>query len=109
MPEVGVYFVKPLFRDSIAASFMFSGVSKSGSPALKPITLTPSETKDLTLLVIDNVAEGFILFTTCDIDMLKTISIILKLSVKDFSLLKQLGVVNLYLFSCCFVIDIFVI
>ncbi len=72
---MGVYFVKPLFRDSIAASFMSSGVSKSGSPALRPIMFTPYDLSCFTLLVIDNVAEGLILFTTCDIDMLKIFSI----------------------------------
>ncbi len=72
---MGVYFVKPLFRDSIAASFMSSGVSKSGSPALRPITFTPSDFSCFTLLVIDSVAEGLLLFTTFDIDLQKVFSI----------------------------------
>ncbi len=38
MPELGVYFVNPLWRASMAAALICSGVSMSGSPAPKPQT-----------------------------------------------------------------------
>ncbi len=71
VPDVGVYFVNPLFIDSIAAVFMWSGVSKSGSPALNPITSIPSDRSCFTLAVMDNVADGLRFFTSCDNGMLK--------------------------------------
>src|SRR6185312_9187712 len=42
VPLTGVYFVKFLFSASMAASLMFLGVGKSGSPALKSTTSLPS-------------------------------------------------------------------
>src|ERR1043165_7852284 len=42
MPPADVYFVRPAFMAAIAACLMFSGVSKSGSPAPKSQTFTPS-------------------------------------------------------------------
>ena len=41
------YFVSPLFIALIAAFFIFSGVSKSGSPAPKPITSLPAALNSL--------------------------------------------------------------
>ena len=40
-PAEGAYFVLPSFKAFIQASFIKSGVSKSGSPAPKPIISTP--------------------------------------------------------------------
>ena len=41
------YFVSPLFMALIAAFLIFSGVSKSGSPAPKPITSLPAALNSL--------------------------------------------------------------
>ena len=41
------YFVSPLFIALIAAFLIFSGVSKSGSPAPKPITSLPAALNSL--------------------------------------------------------------
>src|SRR5262249_17306368 len=58
MPALGVYLVKPASNASIAAFFMCSGVSKSGSPAPKPQTSMPSAFMALALLSIERVSEG---------------------------------------------------
>src|ERR1700732_571379 len=58
MPELGVYLVNPASRDALAAVLMFSGVSKSGSPAPKPQTSIPSDFIALALLSIERVSEG---------------------------------------------------
>ena len=58
MPEAGVYFVLPSFRALIAASLMYSGVSKSGSPAPKPTTSMPWAFISLARLVTASVADG---------------------------------------------------
>ncbi len=42
VPETSVYFVSPASSARIAASFMFRGVSKSGSPCDRLITFFPS-------------------------------------------------------------------
>src|SRR4051812_15119792 len=42
VPETSVYFVSPLFSARTAASLMFCGVSKSGSPCDRLITFLPS-------------------------------------------------------------------
>ncbi len=42
MPSTAVYLVLPSRMARIAASLMFSGVSKSGSPAPRPITSRPA-------------------------------------------------------------------
>ena len=42
VPPAGVYFVKLLLMASMAACLMLSGVGKSGSPAPKSTTSTPS-------------------------------------------------------------------
>jgi len=42
MPPTGVYFVNPSRMARIAAALMLSGVSKSGSPAPKPMMSRPS-------------------------------------------------------------------
>ena len=58
IPELGVYFVKPALSASMAAALMCSGVSKSGSPAPKLKTSTPSARRALALLSIARVSEG---------------------------------------------------
>src|SRR5271156_6588146 len=58
MPEEGVYFVKPASSDPIAAALICSGVSKSGSPAPKPITSWPSAFMALALLSMERVKDG---------------------------------------------------
>src|SRR5215208_3489185 len=45
MPLAAVYFVRPARIALSAASLMFSGVSKSGSPAPKSQTFTPAARK----------------------------------------------------------------
>src|ERR1017187_9333082 len=42
IPDDGVYFVNPAASACVAASLIYCGVSKSGSPAPKPQTSTPS-------------------------------------------------------------------
>ena len=42
MPSTAVYFVSPRRMAAIAASLMLSGVSKSGSPAARPMMSRPS-------------------------------------------------------------------
>src|ERR1700722_15610965 len=58
MPEDGVYLVKPASSEPIAAALMCSGVSKSGSPAPKPMTSWPSAFMALALLSIARVRDG---------------------------------------------------
>ena len=58
MPAEAVYFVSPLASASAAAALMCSGVSKSGSPAPKPITSMPCACIALNLAVMASVGEG---------------------------------------------------
>ncbi len=62
-PGTGVYFVYPSSRAFFAAALMWSGVSKSGSPAPKPTTSIPCAFICFALLVIASVGEGWILPT----------------------------------------------
>src|SRR5580700_4098793 len=62
MPELGVYFVNPDSSAAIAAALMCSGVSKSGSPAPKPQTSSPSDFIAFALLSTDREREGVRLF-----------------------------------------------
>src|ERR1700758_5009669 len=62
MPELGVYFVNPVSSAAIAAALMCSGVSKSGSPAPKPQTSSPSDFIAFALLSTDKEREGVRLF-----------------------------------------------
>src|SRR3546814_9479798 len=59
VPSTSVYLVWPPRIASIAASLTKSGVSKSGSPALSPMTSTPSAFSAETRAVIASVAEGW--------------------------------------------------
>ena len=55
---VGVYFVWPLSRASLAASLTNAGVSKSGSPAPNPTTSTPAFFSAFALAVTANVIDS---------------------------------------------------
>src|SRR5207248_2283157 len=58
MPSVGVYFVWPRRRASMAAAFTCSGVSKSGSPAVRLTTSIPSAAIALARAASARVADG---------------------------------------------------
>ena len=51
MPSTAVYFVSPRLIASIAACLMLSGVSKSGSPAPRPMTSKPAAFSSRALLL----------------------------------------------------------
>ena len=65
------YFVSPLFIALIAAFLIFSGVSKSGSPAPKPITSLPAALNSLAFWVTAIVGDGLILFKLSDIMLIE--------------------------------------
>ena len=58
VPGVGVYFVCPSRMARIPASLIWSGVSKSGSPAPKPTTGIPSAFICLNFELTASVADG---------------------------------------------------
>src|SRR5262249_22961436 len=60
MPAVTGYLVKPLLSAAIAASLMYCGVSKSGSPAVRAATSSPFAARALALAVSASVAGGLI-------------------------------------------------
>src|ERR1700749_2444235 len=62
MPELGGDFVNQASSAAIAAALMCSGVSKSGSPAPKPQTSSPSDFIAFALLSTDKEREGVRLF-----------------------------------------------
>src|SRR3954451_10225212 len=59
MPSTAVYLVLPASMARIAASLMLAGVSKSGSPAPRPMTLRPAALSARALSVTAIVADGF--------------------------------------------------
>src|SRR3981081_307131 len=59
MPSTAVYLVLPASIAWIAASLMLAGVSKSGSPAPRPMTLRPAALSSRALSVTAMVADGF--------------------------------------------------
>jgi hypothetical protein len=59
MPPTSVYLVLPASIAWIAASLMLAGVSKSGSPAPRPITFRPAAFSSRALSVTATVADGF--------------------------------------------------
>src|SRR3569833_559106 len=59
IPSTAVYLVLPSWIALIAACLMLSGVSKSGSPAPRPITLRPAALSARALSVTAMVADGF--------------------------------------------------
>ncbi len=58
MPPTGVYLVKPSSMARMAAALMLSGVSKSGSPAPKPMMSLPSFCRALAFIVTASVGDG---------------------------------------------------
>ena len=66
VPSTCVYLVCPLLIASIAACLICSGVSKSGSPALRLITSIPFALKSIALAEIVIVADGLTFFTLSD-------------------------------------------
>src|SRR3569833_1950701 len=59
MPSTLVYFeARPLSIALIAAALMLSGVSKSGSPAPRPMTLRPAAFRARALSVTAMVGDG---------------------------------------------------
>src|SRR5580692_8945924 len=59
MPSTAVYLVLPASMAWIAASLILAGVSKSGSPAPRPMTLRPAALSARALSVTAMVADGF--------------------------------------------------
>ena len=60
VPSTAVYFVSPPLMALIAASFILSGVSKSGSLPPKPITSLPPALSSLAFCVTAIVGDGLI-------------------------------------------------
>lgn len=58
VPALGVYLVKPSLIAFIPASAIAAGVSKSGSPAARPMTGTPAWRSALAWSVMAMVLEG---------------------------------------------------
>ena len=65
-PGTGEYLEKLSSIAFLAASLMWSGVLKSGSPTLKLMTSKPSAFSSLLFCDMANVAEGDNLFTLSD-------------------------------------------
>src|ERR1700722_13415734 len=59
MPSTAVYLVLPASMARMAASLILAGVSKSGSPAPRPMTLRPAALSTRALSVTAMVADGF--------------------------------------------------
>src|ERR1700692_4285152 len=66
MPPTSVYLVLPASMAWIAASLMLAGVSKSGSPAPRPMTLRPAALSARALSVTAMVAGGFTRWSAAD-------------------------------------------
>src|ERR1700694_3601569 len=60
VPSTAVYFVSPRRMAAIAASLMLSGVSKSGSPAPRPMTSRPAAFRSRAFWLTAMVGEGLI-------------------------------------------------
>ena len=71
MPSTAVYLVSPSLIAFIAASLILSGVSKSGSPAPRPITSYPAAFSSLAFWVTAIVGEGLIFFKLSDIMLIE--------------------------------------
>src|SRR5882762_8648949 len=63
VPAVAVYLVRPATIARLAACLMFSGVSKSGSPAPTSTTLTPCARKVSAACIAASVDDACILAT----------------------------------------------
>src|SRR5437016_11539278 len=66
MPSTAVYLVLPASIARIAARLMLSGVSKSGSPAPRPITFLPACLSARALSVTAMVGDGLMRFKVSD-------------------------------------------
>ncbi len=62
VPSTAVYLVSPPLIAFIAAFLILFGVSKSGSPAPRPITSFPAALNSLAFWVTAIVGDGLILF-----------------------------------------------
>ena len=71
MPSTAVYLVSPSLIAFIAASLILSGVSKSGSPAPRPITSFPAALNSLAFWVTAIVGDGLIRFKLSDIMLIE--------------------------------------
>src|SRR5690606_15600303 len=67
IPSTAVYFVLPSRIARIAASLMFSGVSKSGSPAASEITSRPRAFRSRAFCVAAMVADGWMRLSASEI------------------------------------------
>src|SRR5436190_23648094 len=71
VPLTGVYLVKFLLSASMAAFLMLSGVGKSGSPALKSTTSTPSRrwrsASAATFIVDDSLIHEILSASSCTV------------------------------------------
>ena len=65
VPGMGVYFVSPSSMACFPAALMLSGVSKSGSPAPRPMISRPTRFNSATLPVRTLVGDGFIRDRRC--------------------------------------------
>src|SRR5262245_16022682 len=63
MPSTLVYLVSPRSIALMAASLMLAGVSKSGSPAPRPMTLRPAALSARALSVTAMAADGLMRFS----------------------------------------------
>src|SRR5215468_8620873 len=70
VPPAAVYLVWPLLIAAIAASLMNWGVSKSGSPAPRPMMSLPSDLRRAALAVTAMVGEGLIAFRRCEMKLI---------------------------------------
>ncbi len=62
VPATSVYFVSPASMAAMAACLMWSGVSKSGSPADRPMISRPAAFKALALVVMTMVGLALMRF-----------------------------------------------
>jgi hypothetical protein len=62
VPSTAVYLVSPSLIALIAACLILSGVSKSGSPAPRPITSLPAAFNSLAFVLTAIVGDGLIFF-----------------------------------------------
>src|SRR5262245_50595255 len=66
IPSTSVYLVLPSIMALMAACLMLSGVSKSGSPAPRPMTFSPAAASSRAFAVTARVADGLIRFSASD-------------------------------------------
>ena len=71
VPSTAVYLVSPSLIALMAASLILFGVSKSGSPAPRPIISLPAALSSLAFYVTAIVGEGLNLFKLFDIMLIE--------------------------------------